>query len=192
VNVQFGQSVPRCEQKDEIKNCCVVRFGKEPFQTGNYTLPGSRVGIRPGVDRACQTHLKQIFEVMPCKPFHLRDITVKTTYRCLAKHRNLSEANGSKCQEVDSGRQEVWITHRSLKICTLSDPRNSRMRMMCANKSFHRPNSNSCSKSTVRILKKLNPNLNRTCENAFWNGFRAMMWTQVIGGLPLLVPVNPL
>jgi hypothetical protein len=43
VHVQFGQRVPCCEQKDEIENCRIMRFGKEPFQTGNYTLPGSKV-----------------------------------------------------------------------------------------------------------------------------------------------------
>ena len=39
------------------------------------------------------THLEQVFKVVSGKPFHFGDITLKTPYRCLAKHRNLSEAN---------------------------------------------------------------------------------------------------
>ena len=43
--VHCGQSMPRREQENEVENCCIVWFGEEPLQTGDYALLGLRIGV---------------------------------------------------------------------------------------------------------------------------------------------------
>lgn len=100
MHVHRGQSVPRREQENEVKNCCIVWFREEPLQTGDYALPGSRISGHQEVAQV-PTHLKQVFEVMSSESFHFGDIALKTAYCCLTEHWNLPKTNTSDDQGVN-------------------------------------------------------------------------------------------